>query len=68
MLLLFLLFLFFGIEGKVLKLWKLMLIFVVRIIKQRFVIVPTQPGQQLSKKNRKYQLLYAYGVPPDDEL
>ena len=30
--------------------------------------VPTQPEQQSSKKNNKYQLLYPYGVPPDDGL
>jgi hypothetical protein len=24
-------------------------------------LVPIQPGQQLSKKNNKYQLLYTYG-------
>jgi len=28
--------------------------------------VPIQPGQQSSKKNNKYQLLYTYGLPPDD--
>ena len=23
-------------------------------------------GRQLAKKNNKYQLLYTYGLPPDD--
>jgi hypothetical protein len=29
---------------------------------------PSQDNRQLSKKNSKYQLLYPYGVPPDDGL
>ena len=28
--------------------------------------IPIQPGQQSSKKNYKYQLLYTYDLPPDD--
>jgi len=27
-----------------------------------------QDSKQSSKKNNKYQLLYAYSVPPDDRL
>ena len=30
--------------------------------------VPTQQNRQSSKKNNKYQLLYQYGLPPDDGL
>jgi hypothetical protein len=29
---------------------------------------PNQDSRQSSKKNSKYQLLYLYGVPPDDGL
>jgi len=28
----------------------------------------TQDNRQVSKKNNRYQLLYPYGVPPDDGL
>jgi hypothetical protein len=29
---------------------------------------PSQDNRQPSTKNNKYQLLYPYGVPPDDGL
>jgi len=29
---------------------------------------PTHQNRQPSKKNNKYQLLYPYGLPPDDGL
>jgi len=31
-----------------------------------FGFQPNQDSRQSSKKNNKYQLLYAYGMPPDD--
>jgi len=32
------------------------------------VFQPSQDNRQQTKKNNKYQLLYTYGVPPDDGL